>query len=414
MRYISVISGVVAALALAATARAGPVEDKAQATVRGSEEQRISPPESRPFEDKAQVTVGGAEYMLSGYIVKVEKDAYWIRKYSGDVIRVAVTEGTHLICPTRPGSREAKVEPRPGSGFRMGDCPFISGDTVKAEISDLGWASLVRYDAPPASETAQLGLPQGWEGDIPHGVLSFKAGPHYPVHTKDGYHVGHLAGTLTDTKLGTEYGLIVHAADGHMMPVPLTSLRQEWPQSNKPHVVLLLNKGRLEEMHAPAYKAANLISIPEIRDFWAKAIPPDVVAAKEVDVAIDISEKAFQITKGGTEQGFSLVAGMPAVIQLRNRDLVAHEFVSTLFRDVPFRISGNATVVKTARASGVRLDPGQTVTLEFTAPVSAVDQYGAMESLYDAFWCNVHGKEHGQKMRGEVAIIETRGEVGGG
>lgn len=134
----------------------------------------------------------------------------------------------------------------------------------------------------------------------------------------------------------------------------------------------------------------------------------------KVDVAIDISEKAFHVTKGGTERGFTLIAGMPTVIQLRNRDLVAHEFMSTLFRDVPFRISGNATLVKTARATGVRIDPGQTVTLEFNAPVAKEDQYGGTESSYDVFWCNVHGKEHGQKMRGELLIIETRGEIGGG
>jgi hypothetical protein len=131
-------------------------------------------------------------------------------------------------------------------------------------------------------------------------------------------------------------------------------------------------------------------------------------------VAIDISEKAFHITKGGTDRGFTLIAGMPTVIQIRNRDVVTHEFVSTLFRDVPFRISGNATLVKTARASGVRLDPGQLVTLEFNAPSSKEDQYGAAESSYDVFWCNVHGKEHGHKMRGELLIIETRGEIGGG
>jgi len=390
MRYVSVIGGVVAALAFAATASAGS------------------------FEDKTQVTVGGAEYMLTGHIVKIEEDAYWIRKVSGDVVRVAVTEGTHLICPTRPGTNEAKVESKPGSGFRIGDCPFVRGDTVKAEVSDLGWASLVRSDTPPASETEQLGLPQGWEGDMPSGVLSFKAGPHYPVFTKDGHQVGHLAGTLTDTILGTDYALIELAADRQMMAVPMVELRQEWPEPNKPRVILMTSMERLREMHPPAYPAAHLISIPEVRDFWAKIAPPEPVAAREVDVAIDVSEKAFHITTGGTERGFILMAGMPAVIQLRNRDLVAHEFVSTLFRDVPFRISGNATLVKTARASGVRLDPGQTVTLEFNAPMAKADQYGAVESIYDVFWCNVHGKEHGQKMRGEVVIIETRGDFAGG
>jgi len=142
-------------------------------------------------------------------------------------------------------------------------------------------------------------------------------------------------------------------------------------------------------------------------------VPVGGAGLKEVYVAIEISEKSFHITKGATEKGITLMAGMPAAIQLHNRDLVAHEFMSTLFRDVPFRISGNATLVKTARASGVRVDPGQTVTLEFNAPVAKEDQYGGTESSYDVFWCNVHGKEHGQKMRGELLIIETRGEIGG-
>ena len=390
MRYLSVISGVAAALAFATTASAGP------------------------FEDKAQVTVSGAEYVLNGHIVKMEPDAYWIRKASGDVVRVGVTEGTHLICPTRPGSQEAKVDAKSGSGFRIGDCPFVPGDTVKAEISDLGSASLIRFDVPPASDTVKLGLPQGWEGHMPNGILSYKPGPPYPVYTRDGHSIGHLAGTLTDTLLGTEYGLIEHATDKTMLAVPMSELRQEWPEPNKPRVALLVSKDELGKLQPPAYPAANLISVPEVRDFWKKAAAPEPIAPREVDVAITINEKAFHITKGGTARGFTLMAGMPTVIELRNRDLVAHEFVSTLFRDVPFRISGNATVIKTERAAGLRIDPGQTVTLEFNAPVAKPDQYGALESMYDLFWCNVHGKEHGQKMRGELAIIETRGEIGGG
>jgi hypothetical protein len=389
MRCIGDISRVAAALAFAATATAGP------------------------FEDKTQVTVSGAEYMLNGYIVKVEESAYWIRKASGDVIRVAVTKETHLICPTRAGNKEAKFESKPGAGFQIGDCPFIPGDTVKVEVSDLGSASLIRFDVPPASETETLGLPQGWEGYMPNGVLSFKAGPRYPVHTRDGHPVGHLAGALTDTISGIEYGLIELEGDGQIMAVPRTELRQEWPESNKPRVALLINRNKLEEMHLPAFSAANQISIPELRDFWARTAPPEPLAKSEVDVIISINEKAFQITKGGTARGFALMAGMPTILQFRNQDLVAHEFVSTLFRDVPFRIAGNATVVKTARASGIRIDPGQTVTIEFNAPVAKPDHYGDRASIYDVFWCNIHGKEHGQKMRGELAIIETTG-IGGG
>ncbi|MHC9063305.1 hypothetical protein ACYX34_11525 [Nitrospira sp. CMX1] len=196
MGYFHVIGGVVVALAVAATASAGS------------------------FEEKAQVTVGGAEYMLSGYIVRIEKEAYWIRKYSGDVVRVGVTEGTHLICPVCPGNKETTIAAKPGSGFRIGDCPFIPGDTVRAEISDLGWASLIRHASPPVSRTAQLGLPQAWEGDIPHGMLAFKSGPAYPVETKDGNPVGHFAGTLTDTLLGTSYGLLVDADNNAILLAP--------------------------------------------------------------------------------------------------------------------------------------------------------------------------------------------------
>src|SRR6476661_3534114 len=276
MRYIGDISRVVAALAFAATATAGP------------------------FEDKTQVTVGGAEYMLNGYIVKIEENAYWIRKASGDVIRVAVTEGTHLICPTRTGSKEAKVEVKSGAGFRMGDCPFIQGDTVKVEVTDLGGASLIRFDTPPAPETVNLGLPQGWEGYMPNGVLSFKVGPHYPVYTKDGHAVGHLAGTLTDTISGVEYGLVELEGSGQMMAVPRTEMRQEWSEPNKPRVALPINKHQLGEMAPHTYQAANLISVSEVRDFWAKAAPPEPFATSEVDVVIDISEKTCHITKGGT------------------------------------------------------------------------------------------------------------------
>ncbi len=371
--------------------------------------------EARSFEEKADVTIGGAESVITGYLIKIDGDAYWIRQATGDVNRVRVTEGTHMICPTRSaGSSEARMQSEPGLGFRIGDCPFIVGDTVKVEVSDIGWASLIRYAPPPVSHTAQLGLPQSWEGDIPHGELMFKSGPAYPVETKDGKHVGHFAGTLTDTLLGTSYGLVVPPGDSFMLPVPMIHIREEWPQPNKPKMVLLVTKERFEQMHSPAYSAANMISVSEVREFWAQLKPPESVASKDVDVEIRIDGKAFEIAKGGRSGGFDLVAGMPATIRLRNRDTVAHEFVSTMFRDVPFRISGNATMIRTGRASGVRLDPGQDVTLEFTAPTPEADAYGARDSAYDIFYCNVHGKEHGEKMRGEVAIVETRGEIGGG
>ena len=81
---------------------------------------------------------------------------------------------------------------------------------------------------------------------------------------------------------------------------------------------------------------------------------------------------------------------------------------------VPQPVPPTIAAIQAARASGVRVDPGQTVTLEFNAPMGKADQYGTVESIYDVFWCNVHGKEHGQKMRAELVVIETRGDFAGG
>src|SRR5919106_523541 len=100
---------------------------------------------AQTFQDKSQVTIGGAEYFVTGYIIKADKDAYWIRQTSGDEVRVAVTDGTHLICKSRPESKEAQVMVKPGAGFRIGDCPLKVGEAVKGEISDIGGATLIRY-----------------------------------------------------------------------------------------------------------------------------------------------------------------------------------------------------------------------------------------------------------------------------
>lgn len=390
MRYVGIATVMVTALALMAVV------------------------EAQSFEEKVQVTIGGAESVISGYIVKIDGDSYWIRQATGDVNRIRANDGTHMICPTRFGPSQTKVESKSGFGFRIGDCPFIVGDTVKVEVSDIGWASLIRHAPPPIPHTTQLGLPQGWEGDIPHGELMFKSGPAYPVETKDGRHVGHFAGTLTDTILGAAYGVLVDADNNAMLLAPMTQFKEEWPQPNKPKMVLLVAREQLGQLHQPTYSAAGMIVVSEVRESLAKVPPPAPVALKEVDVEIRIDGKAFEIAKGGRSGGFDLVSGTSATIRLRNRDNVAHEFVSTLFRDVPFRVSGNATMIKTGRASGVRLDPGQDVTLEFVPPMPPTDPYGAPDgSMYDVFYCNVHGKEHGEKMRGEIVVVQTTG-IGGG
>ncbi len=390
MRYFSVILAAVGVLAFATTAGA------------------------QSFQDKAQVTIGGAESVITGFVTKVEPDAYWVRKTSGDEIKLAVTDATHMVCKTLPGAKkEGKVETKPGTGFRIGDCPFHVGEPVKAEISDLGSVTFMRYlEGTPTLKTAELGLPREWEGGalaVPQGALTLSEGPQVPVRTTEGKAFGVLVASVLDTDLGTAYGIVVRNEDQHYFPVPWGKMKMTTADGKRVAVI----QGTSEEialMFPPLYESMNRISMPALREYWEKEARPEPTRKREVDVEVVMKDKSFQVISGQSERGFLLVAGMEADIRLRNEDLVAHEFVSPLLYNVPFRISGTATLVKLSKATGVRIDPGQTVILSFQVPADLKE----FDTLYDVFWCNVHGKQHGDKMRGEIVIAETRGEIGGG
>lgn len=122
------------------------------------------------------------------------------------------------------------------------------------------------------------------------------------------------------------------------------------------------------------------------------------------EVEIVMTDKEFKVVKGGIGERneFELVAGMPTQIILKNEDSVAHEFMSTLFVRAPVKLSGEATVVSTQSARGFRIDPGKTVVLDFVAPP---DVEG--DTMYDVFWCNIHGKHYGEAMRGEILTVAT-------
>lgn len=125
----------------------------------------------------------------------------------------------------------------------------------------------------------------------------------------------------------------------------------------------------------------------------------------EPDAIIVMKEKSFHVVKGAktqekvTDPHFSLRAGEDILLVLRNEDKLAHEFVSPLFRKVDLEFSGKASIIYTHTAAGVRVEPGQTLSLRFWLP----------ERFYDFFyfWCDVHGKLHGDKMRGEIFILES-------
>ena len=125
------------------------------------------------------------------------------------------------------------------------------------------------------------------------------------------------------------------------------------------------------------------------------------------DVVLVMKDKYFHVIKGAQpgnplpNPAFSLQVGRDIVIQLRNEDEVAHEFVSPLLMKAEdLQISGRATLVYTHTAVGVRVEPKESVMLRFDIPDAGFDQFH--------FWCNIHGKFTDDTMRGEIFMLHAK------
>lgn len=119
-----------------------------------------------------------------------------------------------------------------------------------------------------------------------------------------------------------------------------------------------------------------------------------------------------EITIKDREHGYETVGlTMPShdtVIVIRNQDTVTHGFASNLFKDLQVRMEGGVEVRGKAFRS-FHVDPGKTMTLQFSTAPTKFGPAGSAESLRHALWCDIH-----PEVRGEVYVIETRGEIGGG
>lgn len=120
-----------------------------------------------------------------------------------------------------------------------------------------------------------------------------------------------------------------------------------------------------------------------------------------------------EITIRDRQHGYETVGlTMPShdtVIVIHNKDTVTHAFASTLFKGIPVRVE-DGIEVQGKNLKSYHVDPGQTMTLHFaTAPSKFDPATGIAESLRHALWCDIH-----PEVKGEVYIIETRGDIGGG
>ena len=120
-----------------------------------------------------------------------------------------------------------------------------------------------------------------------------------------------------------------------------------------------------------------------------------------------------EITIKDREHGYETVGlTMPSsdtTIVVRNLDTVTHGFASNMFKGMAVRVEGGMEV-RGKNFTSFHVDPGKTMTLHFaTAPSNFDPKMGGAESVRHALWCDIH-----PEVKGELYVIETRGEIGGG
>ncbi len=144
-------------------------------------------------------------------------------------------------------------------------------------------------------------------------------------------------------------------------------------------------------------KATESDSVPHVHD---GAHPLSKTPAVEVEIII--RDGRYQVLKGEQPyaSGVSLVAGADTVLILRNGDTTPHEFISPLFIRTDIHFAGRATGIFRKEAAGFRLNPGDILTLRFTAPFSD------FRTMYDLIWCSQHGEQRPEGK--ELLILVTK------
>ena len=240
-------------------------------------------------ESNRQVTLGGAQYVVEGKIVNIDGQTFDIKKTeSGERVRLIVNQDTNLNCATAPPASGAKQsetiandrmtseqpalpanglqraqgyrteERARGAGFRIGQCDFLPGDGVKAEVDDMGRITTLNYVASaPATEphvigesagTGELAIPgrqekpgqldmTGAGGSIPkeYAVLPIPVGElttttsaeflKRPVNDQKGTMIGTLESFIMDTHSGRiEYAVMALKDGANLQPVPWSAI----------------------------------------------------------------------------------------------------------------------------------------------------------------------------------------------
>ena len=154
----------------------------------------------------------------------------------------------------------------------------------------------------------------------------------------------------------------------------------------------------------------TLFSIPfAVATVVAWSAGPDIAQAQTKETGAQPSK--VEITIKDRQHGYHTV-GMThpshdTIVVVRNEDTVTHGFASRLFRDIDVQME-NGKEVWGKNFRSFHVDPGQSMTLRFSTAPMRLGIHGPVESMRHAIWCDIH-----PEVRGELYVIETKGDVGG-
>ncbi len=139
-----------------------------------STQKKRNPDKKDVPESTLSTAAGITPYFVEGVVDKIDGDHYTIKDAKAGEIRLIVNQNTNLDCSKAPtaASKDAETmtsdrvssekqapqasgmqreqgqrhdETARGAGFKIGDCSFKQGDTVKAEVDDRGHVTTLKY-----------------------------------------------------------------------------------------------------------------------------------------------------------------------------------------------------------------------------------------------------------------------------
>ena len=120
-------------------------------------------------------------------------------------------------------------------------------------------------------------------------------------------------------------------------------------------------------------------------------------AAEPMKIEVTMTSKEFKVS------GHTLPGELTEIV-IRNQDTMTHGFTSPLLNDVGVKVEGEGLALKGKGVNAYHVDPGKTMKIRFTKHSKSEP-----ETMRYAFWCDLH-----PEMKGELFIVETKGEIGGG